>query len=55
VDIRALSEYLGHASPGFTLSVYTHMMPSAPDRMRSAIDAAAECAPDVRASARSAR
>jgi integrase len=39
VDIRALSEYLGHHSPGFTLSVYTHLMPSAPDRMRAAIDA----------------
>jgi integrase len=40
VDIRALSEYLGHHSPGFTLATYTHLMPSAPDRMRAAVDAA---------------
>jgi integrase len=25
---RAVSEYLGHADPGFTLRVYTHLMPS---------------------------
>ncbi|HEV2375329.1 MAG TPA: tyrosine-type recombinase/integrase [Streptosporangiaceae bacterium] len=40
VDIRALAEYLGHADPGFTLRVYTHLMPSAPDRMRAAVDRA---------------
>ena len=40
VDVRALSEYLGHADPGFTLRVYTHLMPSAADRMRQAVDAA---------------
>jgi integrase len=40
VDIRALSEYLGHTDPGFTLRVYTHLMPSADDRMRAAIDRA---------------
>jgi site-specific recombinase XerD len=39
VDIRALSEYLGHADPGFTLRVYTHLMPSADDRLREAVDA----------------
>jgi integrase len=39
VDIRALSEHLGHYSPAFTLSAYTHLMPSAPDRMRAAVDA----------------
>jgi integrase len=27
VSIRAVSEYLGHSDPGFTLRVYTHMMP----------------------------
>jgi len=26
-SIRAVSEYLGHADPGFTLRVYTHLMP----------------------------
>jgi integrase len=40
VDIRALAEYLGHHSAAFTLSTYTHLMPSAHDRMRTAIDAA---------------
>ncbi len=40
VDVRALSEYLGHTDPGFTLRVYTHLMPSAASRMREAIDAA---------------
>lgn len=28
VSIKAVSEYLGHADPGFTLRVYTHVMPS---------------------------
>jgi integrase len=40
VDVRALAEYLGHSDPVSTLRVYTHLMPSAPDRMRSAVDAA---------------
>lgn len=40
VDIRALSEYLGHHDPGFTLRTCTHLMPSAPDRMRAAVDRA---------------
>lgn len=39
-DIKALSEYRGHRSAAFTLSVYTHLMPTAGDRMRAAIDAA---------------
>jgi integrase len=40
VDIRALSEYLGHHDPGFTLRTYVHLMPDAADRTRQAIDAA---------------
>jgi integrase len=40
VDIRALSEYLGHHDPGFTLRTYAHLMPGAAERMRQAIDAA---------------
>jgi integrase len=40
VDVRALSEYLGHHDPGFTLRTYAHLMPGAADRMRQAIDAA---------------
>jgi integrase len=39
VDVRALAEYLGHADPGFTLRVYCHLMPTAHDRMRAAVDA----------------
>src|SRR6476469_3883783 len=27
-SIRAVSEYLGHSDPGFTLRTYTHLMPS---------------------------
>ena len=30
-DIKALSEYLGHHSAAFTLSVYVHLMPAADD------------------------
>lgn len=40
VSIRALSEYLGHHDPGFTLRTYTHLMPATEDRARDAIDAA---------------
>lgn len=39
-SIRALAEYLGHADPGFTLRVYTHLMPASEDRARQAVDAA---------------
>lgn len=35
-SIRTLADYLGHADPGFTLRVYTHLMPSSEDRPRSA-------------------
>lgn len=38
-SIRALSEYLGHHDPGFTLRTYTHLMPSSAARTRRAIDA----------------
>jgi integrase len=40
VSIKAVSEYLGHADPGFTLRVYTHVMPSSGERARQAMDAA---------------
>ncbi|GAC1611945.1 MAG: hypothetical protein NVS3B26_29930 [Mycobacteriales bacterium] len=39
-NVRALSEYLGHADPGFTLRVYTHLMPASEDRTKRAIDRA---------------
>ncbi|MGN6251054.1 MAG: tyrosine-type recombinase/integrase [Marmoricola sp.] len=38
-SILALSEYLGHADPGFTLRTYTHLMPSSTERTKAAIDA----------------
>nr|WSW60117.1 site-specific integrase [Streptomyces sp. NBC_00998] len=37
-SIRALSQYLGHADPGFTLRTYTHLMPSSESRTRKAVD-----------------
>jgi integrase len=37
-SIKALAEYLGHTDPGFTLRVYTHLMPASEDRTRKAID-----------------
>ena len=37
--VHALAAYLGHHDPGFTLRTYVHLMPSADDRMRQAIDA----------------
>jgi integrase len=39
-SVRALAEYLGHSDPGFTLRVYTHLMPSSEERTRRAVDAA---------------
>ena len=41
-NIKAVSEYLGHTDPGFTLRVYTHLMPSSEDSARRAIDAVFE-------------
>jgi integrase len=37
-SVRALAEYLGHADPGFTLRVYTHLMPASEDRTKKAVD-----------------
>jgi len=38
VNIKELAEYLGHHDPGFTLRLYTHLLPSSFDRARRAID-----------------
>jgi len=38
--IKAVSEYLGHADPGFTLRTYTHLMEGSSERTRRAIDSA---------------
>ena len=40
VDIKALSEYLGHHDPSVTLRIYAHLMPSAEGRALRAIEAA---------------
>jgi len=48
-NVKALSLYLGHSDPGFTLRVYTHLMPSSDGRARRAIDTlygAASSTPD---------
>jgi integrase len=37
-SIKALAQYLGHTDPGFTLRVYTHLMPTSHERTRNAID-----------------
>ncbi|MFC9248367.1 tyrosine-type recombinase/integrase [Streptomyces sp. NPDC057136] len=37
-NIRAVSQYLGHSDPGFTLRTYTHLMPSSEGRTRKAVD-----------------
>ncbi len=38
-NIRAVSEYLGHADPALTLRVYAHLMPNSQERARRAVDA----------------
>jgi integrase len=40
VDVRTLSEYLGHHDPAVTLRIYTHLMPSAEERALKAIEEA---------------
>ena len=42
-SIKAVSEYLGHADPGFTLRTYTHLMPASDARTRKAVDVAFGC------------
>ncbi len=37
-NVKALSAYVGHNDPGFTLRVYTHLMPSSDARARKAVD-----------------
>lgn len=39
-SIKALSLYLGHSDPGFTLRIYTHLLPASEERTRRAIDRA---------------
>ena len=42
-SIKAVSDYLGHSDPGFTLRTYTHLMPSSHERTRNAVDGAFAC------------
>jgi integrase len=46
VDIGAVSEYLGHHDPGFTLRVYRHLMVSDTGRARKAVEAALRAQPE---------
>ncbi|MEV6735637.1 site-specific integrase [Streptomyces sp. NPDC051104] len=39
-SIKAVSQYLGHHDPGFTLRTYTHLMPSSEKRTREAVNRA---------------
>ncbi|MFC4608809.1 tyrosine-type recombinase/integrase [Streptomyces maoxianensis] len=39
-NINALSEYLGHHDPGFTLRTYCHLMPASEERTKKAVDGA---------------
>ena len=38
VNIKELAEYLGHSNPGFTLRLYTHMLPSSHEWALKAVD-----------------
>lgn len=46
VDIGAVSDYLGHHDPGFTLRVYRHLMVSDTERARKAVEAALRAQPE---------
>ncbi len=46
-SIKALAAYLGHTDPGFTLKVYTHLLPGSHERTRAAIDALLNSSPDT--------
>lgn len=48
VDIRTVSECLGHHDPGFTLRLYCHLMPQSSDRVRRAVERALAAAAPVR-------
>lgn len=50
-NIKALSLYLGHSDPGFTLRVHTHLMPSSETRTRKAISGMYEAAGRARSQA----
>lgn len=39
-SIKALTDYLGHSDPGFTLRTHTHLMPQSEAHTRQAINGA---------------
>ncbi|WP_244198104.1 tyrosine-type recombinase/integrase [Nocardia neocaledoniensis] len=41
VSVKELADYLGHEDPGFTLRVYTHLLPSSHERARQAVNESA--------------
>ncbi|REH21902.1 MULTISPECIES: tyrosine-type recombinase/integrase [unclassified Streptomyces] len=45
-NIKAVSEYMGHADPGMTLRVYAHLMPDSRERARRAIDSVFRYGPE---------
>lgn len=49
--MKAVADWLGHASPMITLATYAHLMPADEDVAQAVLDAAlaptAESAPDV--------
>lgn len=47
--IKAVSEYLGHGDPGFTLRTYTHLMDGSSTRTKRAIDTALRGTPEPKA------
>jgi integrase len=38
VSIRAVADYLGHSDPGFTLRIYTHLMPNSDAKARQSFE-----------------
>ena len=44
-NIKAVSEYMGHADPALTLRVYAHLMPESRERARRAIDTVFQSSP----------
>ncbi|WP_246887301.1 hypothetical protein [Streptomyces sp. GESEQ-13] len=45
-NVKAVSEYMGHADPGMTLRVYAHLMADSRERARRAVDGLFQRAPD---------
>ena len=38
VNIKAVSNYLGHSDPGFTLRTYTHLLPNSESNARESFN-----------------